>query len=152
MKDQNTQIPTAATTDYATVFAAIELSDKSWLLGIHTPLSDKIGMHTIAAHDASALIAKLAQISEKVEQHLGRPVRVMSVYEAGRDGFWLHRLLDEAGIDNRVIDAASLQVSRRARRAKTDRIDLRAMLRACMAFARGSGRRSVWCGRPGSTG
>ena len=65
------------------------------------------------------------------------PVKVRSCYEAGYDGFWLHRVLAEAGIINHVIDPASLQVNRRARRAKTDRIDALGMLRALMAFQRG---------------
>ena len=64
-------------------------------------------------------------------------VKVLSCYEAGYDGFWLHRVLVEAGIGNHVIDPASLQVNRRARRAKTDRIDALGMVRALMAFERG---------------
>jgi transposase len=67
-------------------------------------------------------------------------VRVMSCYEAGRDGFWLHRLLTAAGIENLVIDPASVAVNRRARRVKTDRIDAEALLRAMMAHARGERR------------
>ena len=55
-------------------------------------------------------------------------MKVLSCYEAGYDGFWLHRVLGEAGIINHVIDPASLQVNRRARRAKTDRIDAISLL------------------------
>ena len=68
---------------------------------------------------------------------LGRPVGVISCYEAGYDGFWLDRALHAAGIDSRVIDPASLQVNRRARRAKTDRLDAQSLLRALMAYERG---------------
>ena len=71
---------------------------------------------------------------------LGRPVRVVSVYEAGYDGFWLHRRLRAAGIENRVVDAASIPVDRRSRRAKTDRIDLELLIRMLLALERGETR------------
>jgi transposase len=67
-------------------------------------------------------------------------VRVVSCYEAGRDGFWLHRVLCGAGVENRVIDPTSLLVDRRARRVKTDRLDAEALLRALMAWHRGEPR------------
>ena len=139
MEKQNTQIlhPTAATDDTATIFLATELSGKSWLLGVHTPLDDKIGLHQFAPHDSAALLAKVGQIKNKVEKRLGKAVKVKSVYEAGYDGFWYHRLLVDAGIENLVINPASLQVDRRARRAKTDSIDAKGMVRALMAWARG---------------
>src|SRR6516165_3799900 len=65
-----------------------------------------------------------------------------SCYEAGYDGFWLHRVLTGAGVSNHVVDPASIHVDRRARRAKTDRIDAQALLRTLMAYRRGEGR--VW--------
>jgi transposase len=67
---------------------------------------------------------------------------VVSCYEAGYDGFWLHRLLEAHGIRNYVIDPASLQVDRRARRAKTDRVDAERLLRSLMAYLRGEPK--VW--------
>ena len=67
---------------------------------------------------------------------------VISCYEAGYDGFWLHRLLEAHGIRNYVIDPASLQVDRRARRVKTDRIDTERLLRSLMAYLRGEPK--VW--------
>jgi transposase len=69
-------------------------------------------------------------------------VEIVSCYEAGYDGFWLHRLLEAHGIRNYVIDPASLQVDRRARRAKTDRVDVERMLRSLMAYLRGEPK--VW--------
>src|SRR6202030_4440474 len=69
-------------------------------------------------------------------------VDVLSCYEAGYDGFWLHRLLEAHGIRNYVIDPASLQVDRRARRVKTDRIDAERLLRSLMAYLRGEAK--VW--------
>ena len=86
--------------------------------------------------------ALIGRYHRQVEEHLERPVRVVSCYEAGYDGFWLHwpyrprsgRLLQARGIENHVMDPASLPVDRRARRAKTDRLDLGALLRTLMAW------------------
>src|SRR4051795_13765685 len=70
----------------------------------------------------------------QAEEKLGQPVRVVCCFEAGYDGFWLHRWLGTRGIENRVLDAASLLVNRRARRAKTDRLDAAGLLRTLMAL------------------
>jgi transposase len=69
-------------------------------------------------------------------------VPVLACHEIGYDGFWLHRVLTTAGVVNHVVDPASVHVDRRARRAKTDRIDVQALLRSLMAYHRGEGR--VW--------
>lgn len=137
MKTQKRPTPIIITEKEATIFVSIELSRKSWLTGIHTPLADKIGLHKVEAGDSAGLLALIRRITEKVMRATSKPVKVLSCYEAGYDGFWLHRILDEAGIINHVIDPASIQVNRRARRAKTDRIDAIGMLRALMAFKRG---------------
>jgi transposase len=75
-------------------------------------------------------------------QALNRPVEVVSCYEAGYDGFWLHRLLEAHGVRNYVIDPASVQVDRRARRVKTDNVDVGKLLRSLMAYLRGEPK--VW--------
>ena len=137
MKTQKRPTPIITTEKDATVFVSIELSRKSWLIGIHTPLADKIGLHTVEAGDSASLLALIRRIMEKVARATDKSVTVLSCYEAGYDGFWLHRILNKAGIINHVIDPASIQVNRRARRAKTDRIDAIGMLRALMAFKRG---------------
>ena len=137
MKTQSRSIPTSDAENAAVIFVSIELSKKSWLIGIHTPLVDKIGLHKVEAGDSASLLALIRRIKKKIERTMRGPVKVRSCYEAGYDGFWLHRVLAEAGIINHVIDPASLQVNRRARRAKTDRIDALGMLRALMAFQRG---------------
>ncbi len=121
----------------ATIFVALELSKARWLVGIHTPVADKISRHGVAGGDSRALLELIARARRRAEQQLGRPAAVVCCYEAGYDGFWLHRLLCASGIENHVIDPASLPVDRRARRAKTDRIDLDALLRALMAWHRG---------------
>ncbi len=121
----------------ATCHVAIELSRSSWVVGVHSPLIDKVGLHKLVAGDHKVLVALLSRLQDRAERRLGRAVRMVSCYEAGYDGFWLHRVLAGHGIDNRVIDPASLQVDRRARRAKSDRIDATAMVRALMAYERG---------------
>ena len=137
MKTRNPSIPTRDAETVVVIYVSIELSKKSWLIGIHTPLADKIGLHKVEAGDSAGLLALIRRITKKIERTMRGPVKVLSCYEAGYDGFWLHRVLAEAGIINHVIDPASLQVNRRARRAKTDRIDALGMLRALMAFQRG---------------
>src|SRR5258708_2568830 len=82
------------------------------------------------------------RVRARVSRETGRAVDVISCYEAGYDGFWLHRLLEAHGIRNYVIDPASLQVDRRARRVKTDRIDTERLLRSLMAYLRGEPK--VW--------
>ncbi len=129
--------PTAPHCDPARIAVAIELSKKSWLVAVLTPLSEKIGLHNRPACDGQALLEFLAGQRRKVEAALGRPVEVVSCYEAGFDGFWLHRLLEAEGVRNHVFDPASLQVNRRARRAKTDRLDVQGLLRALLAHLRG---------------
>ena len=137
MKTRTPPIPARDAENAAVIFVSIELSKKAWLAAIHTPLADKVGLHKLEAGDSASLLALIHRITKKAERTMGGPMTVLSCYEAGYDGFWLHRVLTEAGIINHVIDPASLQVNRRARRAKTDRIDAMGMLRALMAFHRG---------------
>ena len=89
------------------------------------------------AGNGGALLALLGRTRRRVEATLGRRVEIVSCYEAGYDGFWLHRLLEGHGVRNHVFDPASLLVNRRARRSKTDRLDVEAMLRALTAHLRG---------------
>jgi transposase len=129
------------TADYCgTIFVAIELSQKSWLVTLHSPDRDRISRHKLDGGDHAALLALIEKTRSRVEQKLGSAVRVASCYEAGYDGFWLHRLLLAAGIMNFVFDAASIPVEQRGRRAKTDRIDGELLLRTLMAHLRGEPR------------
>jgi transposase len=73
----------------------------------------------------------------RVAREVGRPVEIISCYEAGYDGFWLHRLLESQRVHSLVVDPASVQEDRRARRTKTDRIDAERLLRSLMAYLRG---------------
>ena len=136
-------LPPAGTHDDAIccVFA-IELSKKSWIVAVNTPLSDKISRHTLKPSDGKELLDLCERIRTRVAKETKKRVEMVSCYEAGYDGFWLHRLLQAHDIRNHVIDPASLQVDRRARRAKTDRVDAERLLRSLMAYLRGEPK--VW--------
>jgi len=136
-------LPSAAAHDGAVrCRVAIELSKKSWVVSVNTPLSDKISLYKLKPNDWKELLELIERIQKRVAQELKKPVEVISCYEAGYDGFWLHRLLEAQGVRNHVIDPASLQVDRRARRAKTDGIDVKKLLRSLMAYLRGEPK--VW--------
>jgi len=120
----------------------MELSKKSWIVAVNTPLSDKISRHTLKPCDGKGLLDLCERIRTRVARETKQRVEIVSCYEAGYDGFWLHRLLEAHGKRNYVIDPASLQVDRRARRTKTDRVDVERLLRSLMAYLRGEPK--VW--------
>src|SRR3954468_20849957 len=126
-----------AETASATLFVALELSRATWRVALHAPLTNKVSQHRLDGGDADGLLALITRKRSQAEEKLGRPVRVVCCFEAGYDGFWLHRWLSARGIESRVLDAASLLVNRRARRAKTDRLDAAGLLRTLMALERG---------------
>jgi transposase len=100
-----------------------ELGKGTWLIGLYAPeLGRTVSRYKIDGGDLGKVLELIAAMRRRLAK-LGKPVRMVSIYEAGYDGFWLHRALRAAGIDNRVIDAASIPVDRRARRVKTDRLD-----------------------------
>lgn len=113
-----------------TVYAAIELSKKTWVLGIAVPDRDRPSIHRIPGGNLVELVARLRTAAREHR-------RILVCYEAGYDGFWLARAMAERGVECRVLDPASIQVNRRARRVKTDRIDVLALLRALIAIDRG---------------
>src|SRR5436190_1933871 len=120
-----------------TLFVALELSLSRWLVATSAPGESKVGKHTVPACDGPVLLAPLDRLRRQAEQRCGGGVAIVTIQEAGRDGFWLHRLLEARGVQSHVVDPASIAVNRRNRRAKTDRIDAEGLLRALMAFARG---------------
>ncbi len=133
-KDLNDVTPSVA--EGSTVYVAVEVSDKSWVVGIGAPSDPgKVGMHTLAPADTDGLVWKI----EKACARVGDRCRVLLTYEAGYEGFWLARWLglQAPQIDALVCDPASLEVVRKAKRAKTDRIDARRMVRALRAWDRG---------------
>ena len=137
MELDRTDAPVAG--EYATVYAAFELSKAKWKLGIVLPGSEKMSRYTIVGGDLTALTNRLAEARAKAARG-GGPVRMLSCYEAGYDGHWLHRWLTNHGVVNREIDPSSIEVNRRARQAKTDRIDLDRLMRAFLAHLRGEPR------------
>jgi transposase len=138
MQASTVDTPTAG--HCGTIFVAIELSQKTWLVTLHSPDRDRISRHKIEGGDHAGLLALIESIRARAAQKLGSVPKVVSCYEAGYDGFWLHRLLTEAGITNFVFDPASIAVEQRSRRAKTDRIDGELLLRTLMAYLRGEPR------------
>ena len=123
-----------------TLYVAFELGKKDWKLAMTSGFGIEPWLRTVASRDWRAVERALVQARAR----FGLPADAagVSCYEAGRDGFWIHRALWQRGIRNRVVDSASIEVSRRARRAKTDRLDalklVRMLVRAC------GGERKVW--------
>jgi transposase len=130
---------TPAGGEYATVYLVFELSKKTWQLGVLRPGSEKLSRYSIARGDLTALASRLARYRREAAQG-GKPVRILSCYEAGLDGHWLHRWLTDQGVISHEIDPSSIEVNRRARRAKTDRIDLEKLMRTFLAYLRGEPR------------
>ena len=119
---------------------AFELGQDTWKLGFTIGVAQQPRERTIPAGD----IVRVQQEIAQAKQRFGLPAdaRVVSCYEAGRDGFWLHRCLVAHGVQNYVIDSASIEVNRRQRRAKTDRLDVRKLL--TMLLRHLAGERKVW--------
>jgi transposase len=105
---------------------AMELGETGWLLGFASAYGQKPLRRKIASRDQEALVREIEWAKAKLG--LGAETRVVSCYEAGRDGFWLHRFLLAQGVESLVVDSASIEVNRKKRRAKTDRVDLVALL------------------------
>ena len=105
-----------------TLYLAFELGGSKWKLAFGiSPRRQRI--RDVPARNVSAVLREIEQA--KIKFDLPTHASVVSCYEAGRDGFWLHRWLEAAGIQNRVIEPASILINRRARRIKTDRLDVR---------------------------
>lgn len=122
------------------LFVAFELGKKSWKLAMTTGLAVTPWLRTVEAGDLAAVDGVLQRARERFG--LAPAARVISCYEAGRDGFWIHRALVARGIENRVVDSSSIEVNRRKRRAKSDRLDavklVRLLARVC------AGDRQAW--------
>jgi transposase len=116
------------------------LSKSKWVVTINSPGSEKFSKHVVEGGDGACLLDLLSRSRAKAEQRYGEPVKARVIQEAGLDGFWIHRLLLAHGIESHVVDAASIAVDRRHRRAKTDAIDGETLLRTLMAWARGERR------------
>jgi transposase len=94
----------------------------------------------MAASDVAGMLARFAELNRKAEARTGRSFPIIVIQEAGLDGFWIHRVRQAEGIERHVVDPASIATSRRRRRAKTDKIDGEALVRALLAYKRGEPR------------
>lgn len=127
----------STTSNEQTLYAALELSKNSWLLAIQFPDRENPSLYPIKGGDADGLMARLDAAQKRVGKVSRQMPKVILCYEAGYDGFWLVRLLEQHDIECQVMDPASLQVNRKARRVKTDRIDVEKLLQALIAWHRG---------------
>jgi transposase len=128
--------PTAA----PTLYLAFELGWTTWNLAFTTAMAQKPRLRTIPARDLDGLRREI----QRAQQRFCLPdtTPILSCYEAGRDGFWLHRYLDHEGVRNLVVDAASIEVNRRARRAKSDRLDVAKLLTMLIRYH--GGEHQLW--------
>ena len=135
------QAPTAIRTDLGAIFVSMELSRSTWLITSLSPGSgEKMSKHSVRGGDIAGLLERFAQLREKARARTGKSFPIIVIQEAGLDGFWIHRVLETKGIESHVVDPASITTSRRRRRAKTDRIDGEALVRALLAYKRGEPR------------
>jgi transposase len=122
----------------AVLYVAFELSNSTWKMACSD--GSKLRHITVTAGDLSQV--QKALIGAKRHFGIGDEVQMVSCYEAGRDGFWLHRYLHNCGIENVVVDSASLEVNRRLRRAKTDRVDAGKLLSMLIRYH--GGEKQLW--------
>ncbi len=128
------------TTILSKLYMALELSNTEWKLGFTIGLGQAPRLKTLKARNLEGLKREIQLAKER----FGLPATaiVLSCYEAGRDGFWLHRFLEAQGVNNLVVDSASIEVNRRFRRAKTDRLDVGKLLNMLIRYHQGEPK--VW--------
>lgn len=133
--------PTAIRTQFGAIFVSLELSRSNWLITSLSPgKGEKMSKHSVTAGDVAELMKLFAELKGKAEVRTGQSYPIITIQEAGLDGFWLHRVLQQNGIESHVVDPASIAMPRRRRRAKTDRLDGETLLRSLLAYKRGEPR------------
>lgn len=133
--------PAAIRIDLGAIFVSMELSKSTWLVTSLSPGGgERMSKHSVCAGDVAGLMARFAELRAKAAARTGRDFGIIVIQEAGLDGFWIHRVLEREGIESHVVDPASIATSRRRRRAKTDKIDGEALVRALLAHKRGEPR------------
>ena len=131
----------AIRTQFGAIFVSLELSRSTWLVTSLSPgKGEKMSKHSVPAGDVPELLKLFAELKRKAEVRTGRSYPTITIQEAGLDGFWLHRVLQQEGIESHVVDPASISTPRRRRRAKTDRLDGETLLRSLLAYKRGEPR------------
>jgi transposase len=131
----------AIRTHIGAIFVSLELSRSTWLVTSLSPgKGEKMSRHSVSASDTAELSKRFAELKRKAAVRTGQSYPVITIQEAGLDGFWLHRVLQQQGVESHVVDPASIATSRRRRRPKTDKLDGEALLRALLAYKRGEPR------------
>ena len=131
----------AIRTQFGAIFVSLELSRSTWLVTSLSPgKGEKMSKHSVEAGDIAELLKLLAELKRKAQAPTGESYPIITIQEAGLDGFWLHRALQQEGIESHVVDPASIATPRRRRRAKTDRLDGETLLRTLLAYKRGEPR------------
>ena len=134
------EAPTAIRTDLGAIFVSLELSRSTWLITSLSPGGgEKMSKQVVRGGDVAGLLEHFARLREKARARTGKVFPFVVIQEAGLDGFWIDRALQNEGIESHVVDPASIATSRRRRRAKTDGIDGEALVRA-LAYKRGEPR------------
>ncbi len=135
------ETPSAVRVDLSAIFISLELSQSKWLITSLSPgAGEKLSKFTIAGGDVAGMLARFGELRRKTEARTGQQFPLIVIQEAGLDGFWVHRVLKAEGIESHVVDPASIAVSRRKRRVKTDRIDGETLIRTLLAYKRGEPR------------
>jgi transposase len=135
------EAPAAVHVGLGAIFVSLELSRSKWLITSLSPgRGEKMSKHMVVGSDVTGMLACFAELKRKAQARTGRNFAIIIIQEAGLDGFWIHRVLQTEGIESHVVDPASIAVSRRRRRAKTDKIDGEALVLALLAYKRGEPR------------
>src|SRR4029077_280008 len=128
------------TTNQGVLYLAFELGWTEWKLAFTTGHGQKPRFRSLTARDLPKLQQEIARARERFG--LAADAAVRSCYEAGRDGFWLHRYLTASGIDNVIVDSSSIEVNRRQRRAKSDQLDADKLLNMLLRYH--GGEKRIW--------
>ena len=130
--------PAAIHTQIGAIFVSLELSRSTWLVTSLSPgKGEKMSKHSVKAGGLAELLKLFAELRRKAQARTGESYPIITIQEAGLDGFWLHRALRQEGVESHVVDPASIATPRRRRRAKTDRLDGETLLRSLLAYKRG---------------
>ena len=142
VKADQPEAPAAIRVELGAIFVSLELSKSTWLITSLSPgAGEKLSRHTVAAGDIAGLFARFGDLRERALARTGKLHPLVVIQEAGLDGYWIDRSLNQADwIESHIVDAASIAVSRKRRRAKTDRIDGEALIRTLLAYKRGEPR------------
>jgi transposase len=126
--------------DTRVLYLALELGRREWKLGFATGMGKRPRERTVKAGDIDGLEDEIGRARRRFK--LAEDAEVVCCYEAGRDGFWIHRFLESVGVESHVVDSASIEVKRGGKQRKTDRLDLGALLRLLIRYW--GGEKDVW--------